>query len=471
MLPLEEGEERSLLFLGVPWITELSELKEHGLDLNDFPPHSAIGELLVLLQVKNSGYVETRQIARKLRRTTRELAARNELLEAEIEERERVEEQLRQSQKMEALGQLAGGVAHDFNNILLAITGHACLGAESESPEEVREHLDNIQTAARQAGDLTRRLLTFGRRKLLKDEAVRVEDALSEAREMLERIIPESISFGCECAPEVDCIRVDPTAFQQVLMNLAINARDAMPEGGELSIAARSSILVEPLVVSSGEVQPGVWVEVSVSDTGSGFEPEIAHRIFEPFFTTKAEHEGSGLGLATVWWVLERSRGHIDLSSGAEGGTVFRLYLPPAAAVEKAEATVSAPSAAGVSGARILLVEDNFAVRTLVQRVLARAGYEVTTAEEGEGALKLVQEGAGTHDLLLTDLVMPGMHGIELAQRARELLPGLRVIFMSGYDRRTVSGAEELSASTPLLTKPFQPAELLECVRKELESG
>jgi len=470
-LSTKKQSAQCLSFLGVPWITSLPELEEHGLDLSDFPPHSAVGELLVLMQIKDSGYEEARKMASDLRDATRELALRNEALEKEIQERERLEEQLRQSQKMEALGQLAGGVAHDFNNILLAITGHASLGNESARSSEARQHFEKIISAAEQAGDLTRRLLTFGRRKMLTDRVVNVDKALGEAVSMLNRVMHENIDLNWECAPDAGAISVDSTAFQQVLMNLAINARDAMPNGGTLTLAAQRERVREARLLTSGELLPGDWVEVSVQDTGGGIDPEIAHRIFEPFFTTKSEHGGFGLGLATVWWVLEHSQGQLDLTSSSTGGTTFRIYLPsvrPEVASPEAGQTDEAPAR---SSARILLVEDNHDVRKLVERILSGAGYEVTPAEHADHALRLVEQCGHPFDMLLTDLVMPGMHGTELAEKMRQLEPGLPVIFMSGYDRRSVSGMDENGAPMTLLSKPFKPAALLDCIQRKLNSA
>ncbi|HVP30193.1 MAG TPA: PAS domain S-box protein [Myxococcota bacterium] len=396
---------------------------------------------------------------------------------SDVTERRRLEEQLRQSQKMEAVGRLAGGVAHDFNNLLTAIQGYGThLLERLERDDPRREEVSEILRAGERATDLTRQLLAFSRRQDLAPEIVDLNALVSEVERLLRRLIGEHIELATDLGEERLCVRADPGQLQQVLVNLAVNARDAMPEGGRLTIETR------PLRIdaSSGTATPvgqGDWVRLSVTDTGFGMDEATLARVFEPFFTTKEPGRGTGLGLASVYGTVQQSGGQVEVSSRPGIGSTFTIYLPRTSG----DAAVPAPrvGAAAEAGAAwrgretVLLVEDEEQIRRLARRTLELAGYRVLDASDGAAACDLALRrglsGASPIDLLVTDVVMPRVGGLELADRLRRLNPRLPVLFMSGYGEGVHGERGAKQPLSALLEKPFLPKQLLAEVRALLD--
>jgi PAS domain S-box-containing protein len=387
----------------------------------------------------------------------------------DITELKQLEEQFRQAQKMEAVGRLAGGVAHDFNNLLTVINGNADLIALHLRDGPDSELMAEIRQAGTRAATLTGQLLAFSRKQVLQPEVVNLNVLLEELCKMLLRLIGEHIELTFIGDPELGLARVDPSQFEQAVINLAVNARDAMPEGGRLTLETRNVDLDEAYSVQHPDVKPARYVCVAVTDSGAGMDRETRARIFEPFFTTKSRGKGTGLGLPMVYGFLKQSGGHVEVETEQGLGTTLRLYLPRAegtATVPRA-AREAAPAAGG--NETILVVEDERAVRSLAVRVLRRKGYEVLEAATGEEALALASKHPGTIHLLLSDLLMPRMSGHELALALREVRPSLRVVFMSGYTDDEVRRNVE-DPDVGFLQKPFTPAVLAESVRSTLDA-
>ena len=385
------------------------------------------------------------------------------------------EEELRQSQKMEAVGRLAGGVAHDFNNMLTAIQGFATLlQGQLDVDESGRHYLDEILRAADRSAALTRQLLAFSRKQVMRPQVVDLNDVIRDMETMLRRLLGETITLSASLSDELVPIKVDPGQLDQVLMNLCVNAKDAMPEGGRLRIGTDTvSVNGEPLSTHDGALEPGDYVELTVEDTGIGLEPGLLDRIFEPFFTTKQAGEGTGLGLATVYGVVSQSGGGIAVSSEPGVGTTFRVYLPACASGEHEgshghESTDARRLAS--AGGTVVVVEDEEAVRRLITSVLERAGHSVLAAGTGHEALAILREYDGPVHLL-TDVVMPGMGGPELAEALRAEHPRLRVCFMSGYTEDEIFRHGLETKGELFLEKPFTPAELTKRVASILSSG
>ena len=380
-----------------------------------------------------------------------------------------LEEQLLQAQKMESIGRLAGGIAHDFNNLLTAISGYAQLTLEDpQLSADVRDALVQISAAADRATELTSQLLAFSRRQVMQPVSLHLGTKVDDIAPMLRRLLGEDIELITRTAPAMGSVLVDPGQFTQVILNLAVNARDAMPRGGTLTIEADDVELDAQYAAGHAEVVPGPYVVLSVTDTGSGMDEETRAHLFEPFFTTK--ELGTGLGLATVYGIVKQSGGHIWAYSELGHGTVFKIYLPrvDAPATEERPAPRHAtPPARGTE--TIMVVEDDPAVRQFVQIVLERGGYRVIAAPSSTSALEHLAGGGQPIDLLITDIVMPGMSGVELAKRAAELVPGLKVLFASGYTEDTIVHHGVLDPGVPFLQKPFAPAQLADRVRAELD--
>jgi len=391
----------------------------------------------------------------------------SEQKEGELE-RSRLEEQLRQTTKMEAVGRLAGGIAHDFNNLLTAIQGYGELALSRLEPgDPQRWELEEIQRAAERAAALTRQLLTFGRRGLLQPQAVDVNAVVSDVEMMLRRLIGEDVELVTDLDPGLGTVRADAGHVEQVLMNLAVNARDAMRDGGRLEIATRSVDRAPERIARELDLAPGPYVVVAVSDTGCGMSPETQERIFEPFFTTKGAGEGTGLGPATVYGIVRQSGGHIAVESAPGKGSTFRIWLPVGGEpMERIEPPRPEPLPAAAE--TVLLVEDDESVRTMVCRVLEQQGYSVLEAATGEEALEIAVERGDEIDLVFTDVVMPGMGGVELVEHVRAMRPELDVIFMSGY-AEGISRRGTLDPTAPFLQKPFTPSTLAQVVRRTLE--
>ncbi|HEX8432001.1 MAG TPA: ATP-binding protein, partial [Longimicrobium sp.] len=383
----------------------------------------------------------------------------------------RMEEQLRQASKMEAVGQLAGGVAHDFNNLLTAIKGNVELLLLDTADPEARRDLAEIQRAADRASDLTRQLLAFSRQQVLQPRPVRLGEAVVETARMLGRLMGEDVELVVEPSPDTGLMLADASQIEQVILNLAINARDAMPRGGMLRITT-SNVCVTPadLPRYAGIQEAGEYVCLDVRDTGHGIDRATLDRIFEPFFTTKERGKGTGLGLATVYGIVMQSGGGISVESAPGEGTCFRILFPRLHDEgEPREAPAPPPARLRRGDETILVVEDEEILRRLALRVLRRAGYTVIEASDGAEARRILADHPGPLDLLLTDVVLPGASGPEIAAEALRLQPGLRVLYMSGYAGDLVAQRGMADPSAAFLQKPFGPDALCQAVREVLD--
>jgi PAS domain S-box-containing protein len=389
----------------------------------------------------------------------------------DITERRQLEEQFRQAQKLEGIGQLASGVAHDFNNILAAMIMQVELMRTSENlPPDIREGLHQIRTSADRAASLTRQLLLFSRKQILQPRDLSLNDAIGNIATMLQRIVGEDLHVQLDLSSQKLMTRADPGMLDQVLLNLVVNARDAMPAGGDLVIATSAVTLDEAEAARTADAAPGKYVCLQVTDSGTGIAPDDLDRIFEPFFTTKGPGKGTGLGLATVFGIVKQHGGAIRVTSEPGRGTTFRVLLPALATGEEpADALTSRPRVRGGSE-RILLVEDDAPVRRLARLTLERAGYDVLEASSGVEALGLWAEHHASIELLLTDVVMPeGVRGLDLAAELRTGAPELTVVFTSGYSAEIARGDLARHHGHEFLQKPFSPRQLLETVRRALD--
>ncbi|HET9951798.1 MAG TPA: PAS domain S-box protein [Candidatus Eisenbacteria bacterium] len=387
-------------------------------------------------------------------------------IEADVTERVKLEDQLRHAQKMEAIGQLAGGVAHDFNNILTAVIGYSDLLLARMAPGDQHRHaVQEIRKGADRAAGLTRQLLAFGRRATTQPRLLDPNEAIRDLEPMLRRLLGEDVRFELSLSPSIGKIRIDPTHFEQVIVNLAVNARDAMPSGGTIRVRTESVERAEgPL-----EGPPsGRHARLVFSDDGVGIPPEVREHIFEPFFTTKEAGRGTGLGLATVYGIVRQHHGSIDVSSETGKGTSFEILLPEAAGGDSPEDLAAAPAAGGRE--RIVLVEDDAALLALSREILLELGYEVFPARSGAEALSILDRLGGRLDILVTDVVMPEIGGRELARRAQEQCPGLTVLYVSGYPGNAGPAVEEWGRESAFLAKPFTPLALARKVREMLDS-
>jgi PAS domain S-box-containing protein len=378
------------------------------------------------------------------------------------------EEQLRQWQRVEAIGRLAGGVAHDFNNLLMTIKGCSELLLGGLDPHDARrEEVEEIRKAAERATALTRQLLAFGRRQVLQPQVLDLNEVVANMDRMLQRLIGEDIQLLTVLDPELWSVKVDPGQIEQVIMNLAVNARDAMPGGGKLTIETANVVLDEEYAVRHVAVKPGPCVMLAVTDNGCGMDKETQSHLFEPFFTTKNKGEGTGLGLSTVYGIVKQSGGNIWAYSELGHGTTFKVYLPRVEEGVKAYRPKVAPTVPPGGPETILLVEDEEAVRTIVSKILQNKGYTVLEAHHGHEALQICKDYEGPIHLMVTDVVMPHMSGRELAERLTFLRPELRVLFMSGYPDNAIVHHGVLGAGTAFLQKPFALS-ALECKVREL---
>jgi signal transduction histidine kinase/CheY-like chemotaxis protein len=388
---------------------------------------------------------------------------------SDITERKRLEESLRQSQKMEAIGQLTGGIAHDFNNILASILANSHFLIEDLAAHDPR-HADaqEIKIAAERAAALTRQLLAFSRRQVLEPTVIDLNSAVAGLEKMIRRLIGEDVDFSVEPGESLGSVRVDMGQLEQVIMNLVVNARDAMPTGGKLSIET-SNVELDDYAAGYISAQPGSYVMIAVSDTGSGMSAETRQRIFEPFFTTKELGKGTGLGLSTCYGIVKQSGGYIWVYSEVGRGTVFKIYLPRVDACPD-----RAPKQAGtldVSGSEtVLLVEDDDRVRAAVSRMLEPRGYHVLVARNGTEAIDIVERHQGLIHLVLSDVVMPNTSGPEVVERVRARSTEVRALFMSGYTDHAVLRNGALQGGTNFIQKPFAPETLAKKVREVLDA-
>jgi two-component system cell cycle sensor histidine kinase/response regulator CckA len=387
----------------------------------------------------------------------------------DISQRHQLEEQLRQAQKMEAVGRLAGGVAHDFNNLLMVIKGHTELLLDAlPASDNVTRKIQQIDRSADRAASLTRQLLAFSRMQVLQPRAMNLNTVVEEMGKLLPRLIGEDIDLVINMTADLGTIRADASQMEQVIMNLAVNARDAMPGGGRLRIETSNAELDRSYTATHPAIQAGRYVLLAVTDTGMGMDPETQARIFEPFFTTKEQGKGTGLGLSTVYGVIKQSGGFIWVYSELGKGTSFKIYLPrvdqPAEDTGSPQVFAAAPRGTET----VLLAEDEQDVREIAREFLESGGYTVIEANNGAEALRLVAGHKGRIDLLVTDMVMPGMTGQELAGRLQKECPGVGIIYMSGYSESAAAEAAQWDASTRLLTKPFSRNTILRTVREVL---
>ena len=383
-----------------------------------------------------------------------------------------LESELRQAQKMESVGQLAGGVAHDFNNLLTVITGRIgfLIGAPNLDAEQASD-LDEIEGAAKRAAELTRQLLAFSRKQLLQPRVLDLNRTLDDLEPMLRRLIGEDIEISIDHGRDLGSVTADPGQLQQILMNLALNARDAMPSGGVLLFRTSNERVIAGAIASTVPVKPGEYVKLEVSDTGMGMDHATQTRIFEPFFTTKGQGKGTGLGLSTVYGIVKQSGAGISVSSAPHAGTTFTVYFPRTDGYSLAQ-PAEREAASPVSGTEtILLVEDETAVRKLVERVLKSCGYNVLAAEDCDHALRLAADPEGGVDLVLTDVVMPAMSGRELVEALQADRPTLRVLYMSGYTDDEIMRRGLHDPSTSFIQKPFTAESLAVQVRKVLDAA
>ncbi len=387
----------------------------------------------------------------------------------DLTERKRLEEQFRQAQKMEAVGRLAGGVAHDFNNLLTVINGYSDITIGRLPAEDpLRSHVEEVRKAGERAAGLTRQLLAFSRKQVLQPEVIDLNEVVRETEKMLRRLIGEDIVLRVALGPGLGSVEADPGQVEQVLMNLAVNARDAMPRGGKLTIGTENVHLDEGYAARHVSVAPGRYVMLAVSDTGAGMDEETRARIFEPFFTTKGKGKGTGLGLSTVYGIVKQSGGHIWVYSEAGRGTTFKIYLPRVDAGAR-EHRPAAESAEGLTGTEtILLAEDDELVRSMTRIILSDYGYRVLAAENGAAAISIFESTEEPIHLLLTDVVMPGISGRELADRLTRLRPETKVLYMSGYTDDAIVHHGVLEEGVNFLQKPFTPDALVCRVRDVL---
>jgi PAS domain S-box-containing protein len=388
----------------------------------------------------------------------------------DVTDRKRLEEQLRQAQKMEAVGRLAGGVAHDFNNVLTAIFGYAdLLTEEFPAGSPARQDLEEIRKAATRASALTRQLLAFSRQQVLAPVVLSVNDLVEDVDKMLRRLLGEDVELRVTLARDAGNARADPGQLQQVIMNLVVNARDAMPTGGKLLIETADAELTEQYAELHQQVIPGPYVMLAVSDTGVGMDAQTKARIFEPFFTTKEKGKGTGLGLSTVYGIVKQSGGYIWVYSESGHGTTFKVYLPRVDA--PAEPQAPPREATTLTGTEtILLAEDDEILRPLTKGLLAKLGYTVLDAESAEQALAVAGARQGLIHLLVADVVMPGGSGRELARRLAQSRPETRVLYVSGYTDDAIVHHGMLEPGLKFLQKPFTPAALARKVREVLDS-
>jgi PAS domain S-box-containing protein len=395
----------------------------------------------------------------------------------DITARKAAEHQLLQSQKLESVGRLAGGIAHDFNNMLFAIRGHGELLVEDlEAAVEDATRLDAtdalqrvriILDAADRAAALTSQLLAFSRQRFVTPTVIDIGDAIVAVEPMLRPLIGENIRLVTKLDPDVGRLLADPGHLDQILVNLAVNARDAMPSGGTITIETANAVFDEPYALEHFDVRPGRYVMLAVSDTGVGMDRTTREHVFEPFFTTKEPGKGTGLGLATIYGIVRQAGGHIWLYSEPGHGSTFKLYFPRVDAEPESRTTASKPAAVG-SGA-VLLVEDDEAVRSMTTELLRRSGFTVSVAVDGAAALEMfeaIRAGSPRFDVLITDVIMPGMSGLELGERLRERDPALAIVLLSGYTAETLDLAHATAEGAIFVGKPVTSRQLLDAVAR-----
>jgi two-component system cell cycle sensor histidine kinase/response regulator CckA len=421
------------------------------------------------LERERKARLETESIAET---ALRELYEKQQALLASTEERRRVEERLRQSQKMEAVGQLAGGIAHDFNNLLTVILGFGHMVRGGLGPEHPQtSSVDQMIRAGDRAADLVNQLLAFGRRQMLQVENVDLGEVVGAVTPMLRRLIGENIDLASSSAKTLGTIRADRGQIEQVVMNLVVNARDAMPDGGKVTIQTLDVELDANFAATHPDVRPGAYVLLSVTDTGVGMDAATRDHLFEPFFTTKELGRGTGLGLATVYGIVRQSDGHIVVYSEPGRGTAMKCYFPRTGAPASDQAASPDADETCRGTETVLLVEDELGVRLFAAAVLADLGYRVLEAEDGESALAVARAHGSRIDVVLTDVVMPHMGGRKLVENLAVERPGTKAVYMSGYTSDAVVRHGILEHEADFLSKPFTPGALSRKVRDVLDRG
>jgi signal transduction histidine kinase len=402
-----------------------------------------------------------------------EITAERERLRTQAE-RDKLVRQVHQSQRLESLGQLAGGVAHDFNNLLGVIASYAAFAGEEVAKElpsgrwqAVRDDIEQVQQAIQRAAGLTHQLLAFARQELIKPRVLNINDVVENVEQLLIRTLGEHIELITDLADNLHPVLADPGQIEQVLINLAVNARDAMPHGGKLTIQTASTDIDETAAAERGELTPGRYVAVKVSDTGTGIPKDVLDRVFEPFFTTKPKGEGTGLGLATVYGIITQARGHVRIYSEPGLGTVVTALLPVTGQDASAVTPPPAERQCG-HGETVLVVEDETAMREVTRRILARNGYHAIAVASGHDALTALTRHLEHIDVLLTDVILPHMQGSELAGKIRIRQPAVRVVFMSGYTQDHLAAQGVLEPGVHLIEKPFSETTLLTKLREIL---
>jgi len=420
---------------------------------------------------KDGKPITVRHTARVVRNAQGRVEYFNVFVE-DITEHKLLEAQFRQAQKMEAVGRLAGGIAHDFNNLLTAILGCADLLLETLGPEAAeRKDVEEIRKAAVRAADLTRQLLAFSRQQVLAPQVLDLNALLPNMEQLLQRLIGEDVALRTALGPGLGAVKADPGQLEQVIVNLAVNARDAMPNGGQLTIETRNAELDETYAAEHFPIQPGSYVLLAVTDTGTGMDAETKSRIFEPFFTTKPVGKGTGLGLATVYGIVKQSGGYIWVYSEPSQGTSFKIYLPRIAATPEPARSSPRHPASLRGNETILVVEDDATVRTLIRRLLESNGHTVLLAPGGDEGLRLARSHGRPIHLLITDVVMPGMSGRDLAAQVQALVPGIKVLYVSGYTDDAIVRHGVLKPGIAFLQKPFTADALARKVRGMLNDA
>lgn len=435
-------------------------------------PMSMMGRIIGAVEVQSNELSAFRQEHATAMNMAANLAAvavdNMQLLERE----QQYKEQLQQSQKMEAVGRLAGGVAHDFNNLLTVITGYSDLSIRHlENGNPIRRNVEEIRKAGERAAALTRQLLAFSRKQVLQPKVLDMNSIIADMKIMMHRLIGEDFDLLTALEPSLGRVKADPNQVEQIILNLAVNARDAMPGGGKITIETANAELDSTDVKRHMDVQPGLYVMLAVRDNGCGISQEVQQRIFEPFFTTKEQGKGTGLGLSTVYGIVKQSDGHIWVDSEVGRGTTFKIYLP---CVEEALTNSESKAKSGellYGKETILLVEDDELVRQMASDILKTVGYTILEAQHGGEALSICKQHQEPLDLILTDVVMPQMSGRELAERVALIRPKARVLYMSGYTDDAIVHHGVLDEGTPFLEKPFTPEALARKVREVLDAS
>jgi signal transduction histidine kinase/CheY-like chemotaxis protein len=412
------------------------------------------------------------ELEERVRQRTADLERLVDDLRKAIERRQEVEGQLIQAQKMEAVGRLAGGVAHDFNNLLTVILGYNEMLREAVRQDaDASDYANEVLHAAQRASALTNQLLTFSRRQVAMPRVVNLNQVVEEIEKMLRHIIGEDVELHMHLGPALHSVKADPSHVDQVILNLAVNARDAMPAGGRLTIETANVELTGEYAATHLNITPGNYVMLAVSDTGIGMDALTRSRLFEPFFTTKEKDKGTGLGLSIVYGIVKQNSGEIMVYSEPGQGTVFKIYLPAISEAPEPEPQEAATVQAAPATETVLLVEDEEQVRNLTRTMLARQGYRILEASSGGDALRMAREHPGSIDLLLTDIVMPQMNGVELAREMHAVRPQIRVLFMSGYTDNALVEEQFLTSGVGFIHKPFTSGALQKKVRQALESA